>query len=144
MNVLVDTSVWSLALRRRSQDLNSNENEIVKELRELVQEGRVVVIAVVRQEILSGIKGKASYQKLRDRLREFPDLVPSTSDYEQAAELGNTCRANGISGSAIDFLICSIVVSNNLSILTTDRDFENYETVLPIRIHDVRLSEKKG
>ena len=144
MNVLIDTSVRSLAFRRRSQDLNSNENEIVQELRELVQEGRVVLIGAVRQEILSGIKDKASYQNLRNRLREFPDLVPSTSDYEQAAEFGNTCRANGISGSAIDFLICSIVVRNNLSIFTTDRDFENYGSVVPIRIHDTRLSEKIG
>jgi hypothetical protein len=41
MNVLVDTSVWSLALRRKTASLNTTEKFIVAELSELVREGRV-------------------------------------------------------------------------------------------------------
>jgi len=138
VNVLIDTSIWSLALRRRSADLNPQEVKIDQELRELVGEGRAVVVGVVRQEVLSGIRERASYLRLRDRLREFPDLVPSSFDHERAAEFGNTSRANGISGSPIDLLICSIAVSNALAVFTTDRDFERYASVLPVRLHETR------
>ena len=70
MNVLVDTSVWSLALRRKAK----RNPEIVDELTELVREGRVVMTGPVRQELLSGIKADAQFRTLRERLRAFPDL----------------------------------------------------------------------
>ena len=35
MNVLVDTSVWSLAFRRKPEDLNAVEKSLVQELRQL-------------------------------------------------------------------------------------------------------------
>jgi len=56
MNVLVDTSVWSLALRRKNESLTTNERFLVTELSELIREGRARVIGLVRQELLSGIK----------------------------------------------------------------------------------------
>ena len=56
MNVLIDTSVWSLALRRKHETLAGNERLLVMELSELIREGRAKVIGLVRQELLSGIK----------------------------------------------------------------------------------------
>ena len=58
MNVLVDTSVWSLALRRHAQDLSAAEVSVVGELTELIKEGRTRVIGLVRQGLLSGIKAR--------------------------------------------------------------------------------------
>ena len=55
MNVLVDTSVWSLALRRKRETLGDNERVLVRELSELIREGRAKVVGLVRQELLSGI-----------------------------------------------------------------------------------------
>jgi predicted nucleic acid-binding protein len=69
VNVIVDTSVWSLALRRAKR----MDDAAPRELAELIREGRVVMLGPVRQELLSGIKQKAQFDMLREHLRAFPD-----------------------------------------------------------------------
>ncbi|MEK6208934.1 MAG: hypothetical protein AABM64_00985 [Pseudomonadota bacterium] len=70
MKVLVDTSVWSLALRRRSPD---REEGIVRERGRLIAEFQVAMIGPFRQELLSGIREDGQYLTLRDKLRAFRD-----------------------------------------------------------------------
>lgn len=82
MKVIVDTSVWSLALRRRQQQNNS----IANKLRDLISDGRVILLGTVRQEVLSGIKRQEQFDKLKNNLRAFPDLLLNIEDYELAAE----------------------------------------------------------
>lgn len=135
MNTLVDTSVWSLALRRRPGDLTAAEHSVVGELVELTRDGRARIIGLVRQELLSGIKTAAQYEKLRVALRAFPDEPIEVSDYEAAAKVSNSCRSRGIAASIVDALVCEIALSRQWSILTTDPDFENYARILPIRLH---------
>ncbi len=136
MKVLVDTSVWSLALRRKK--LNSDEIKIVNELKELIYELRVVMIGPIRQELLSGISDKKVYDKLKKKLRAFEDLLIQTEDYEKASENFNICRKHGIQGSHIDFLICAVSQNNKLSIFTTDKDFENYKKYININLYKIR------
>jgi predicted nucleic acid-binding protein len=131
MKVLVDTSVWSLALRRRTRV----ESPAVKELRSLVDEGRVAMIGPIRQELLSGIRTPESFERLRDHLRPYSDEVLDSADFERAAEHFNTCRALGVQGSNTDFLICAVAERRNLAILTTDGDFTRFATILPIARH---------
>ena len=131
MNVLVDTGVWSLALRRR-QILQDPE---VLELRELIREGRAHVIGPIRQEVLSGIREKAQFDRLRAHLREFPDLSVRTADHERAAEFFNTCRSRGVQGSNTDFVICAVADRYGMTILTTDGDFPLFAPHLPIQLH---------
>jgi predicted nucleic acid-binding protein len=130
MKVLVDTAVWSLALRRRKP----SANPAVEELRSLIDEGRVAMIGVIRQELLSGIRTPETFDRLRDNLRAFSDEQLETADFERAAEHFNTCRANGIQGSNTDFLICAVAERRNLPILTTDADFTRFAQVLPIAL----------
>jgi predicted nucleic acid-binding protein len=131
MNVLVDTSVWSLALRRRT----GAAHLVVDVLRHLIDESRVTIIGPIRQELLSGVRTVDGFIVLRDRLRAFPDERLETADFERAAEHFNTCRARGIQGSNTDFLICAVAERRGLPILTTDADFTRYATVLPIALH---------
>ena len=138
MNVLIDTSVWSLALRRKNESLSTNERFLVAELSELIREGRARMIGLVRQELLSGIKATEQYEKLRLHLRSFPDEVVDTSDYEEAAKAGNRCRAKGAVVSIVDILLCAVANKRLWTIFTTDRDFSNYAKVLPLRIHAPR------
>jgi len=138
MNVLIDTSVWSLALRRKNESLSTNERFLVAELSELIREGRARMIGLVRQELLSGIKAAEQYEKLRLHLRSFPDEVVDTSDYEEAAKAGNRCRAKGVVVSIVDILLCAIANKRLWTIFTTDPDFSNYAKVLPLRIHAPR------
>jgi predicted nucleic acid-binding protein len=138
VNVLVDTSVWSLALRRKARDLSAAERAAVSELTELIQEGRARVIGLVRQELLSGVKTTAQYERLRDVLRAFPDEPIATPDYETAAKAGNDCRAKGVSVSVSDMLISAVAMGREWSVFTTDPDFENYARVLPLKLHTPR------
>ena len=138
MNVLIDTSVWSLALRRKNESLKTNERFLVAELSELIREGRARMIGFVRQELLSGIKATEQYEKLRLHLRSFPDEVVDTSDYEEAAKAGNRCRAKGVVVSIVDILLCAVANKRLWTIFTTDPDFSNYAKVLPLRIHAPR------
>jgi len=138
MMVLVDTSVWSVALRRQAGQLTAGERAVREELAELIREGRARLIGPVRQEVLSGIRTEAQYQRLRQHLRAFPDPQLAVEDYEEAAQANNRCRAQGVSGSAIDFLICAIAMRRDWHIFTTDRDFVNYARVLPVGLYRPR------
>src|SRR6516225_1732346 len=135
MNVLVDTSVFSLALRRKNESLSTNERLLVAELSELIREGRVRMIGLIRQELLSGIKAIEKYEKLRLHLRSFPDEVINTSDYEEAAKAGNRCRAKGLAVSIVDILLCAVAIKRQWAVFSTDPDFSSYAKVLPLRIH---------
>jgi predicted nucleic acid-binding protein len=130
VNVLVDTSVWSAVLRRAKRV----DETATRELGALVQDGRVVMIGAVRQELLSGIKNVAHYEQLRDHLRAFPDLLLEAADYEEAAGDSNRCRERGIQGSNTDFLICAVARRRNLSIFTTDADFKHFSRVLRLNL----------
>ena len=134
MKVIVDTSVWSLALRR-SKDV---ENEYVKELEELIKEVRVQLIGPVRQELLNGIKSEKQYKVLKKHLRAFKDLTIETEDYELAAEYFNRARKNGIQGSNTDFLLCAISTRRRMPIYTIDKDFFNFQSVIPIELYKIR------
>ncbi len=138
MNVLIDTSVWSLALRRKNESLSTNERFLVAELSELIREGRARMIGLVRQELLSGIKATEQYENLKLHLRSFPDEVVDTSDYEEAAKAGNRCRAKGVVVSIVDILLCAVANKRLWTVFTTDPDFSNYAKVLPLRIHAPR------
>lgn len=128
MKVIVDTSIWSLAFRRRKQ-LNHSSVEI---LRILIADGRCALLGVVRQEVLSGIRYAAQFETLKDNLRAFPDLVLDVKDYELAAQYFNVCRKKGIQGANTDFLICAVASRRDYEILTTDKDFQSYSQHLPI------------
>jgi predicted nucleic acid-binding protein len=135
VNVLVDTSVWSLALRRKAQDLSAGERSAVAELAELIKEGRARIIGLVRQELLSGIKTSGQFERLRGILRGFPDEPIGTSDYEAAAKASNDCRTKGIAVSVSDILICAIALARDWSIFAADPDFKTYARILPIKLY---------
>jgi predicted nucleic acid-binding protein len=137
VNVLVDTSIWSLALRRKAHDLNPVERAAVAELTNLIQEGRARIIGLVRQELLSGIKTSSQYEKLRGVLRSFPDEPVTTADYEAAAKAGNDCRTRGVV-SVSNILICGIAIARDWSIFAADPDFKSYARVLPLKLHTPR------
>jgi predicted nucleic acid-binding protein len=138
LNVLVDTSVWSLALRRNAAQLSGAEKMLVAELSELVREGRARMVGMVRQELLSGIRTAEQYEKLRTHLSAFPDERIETSDHEEAARFGNLCRTKGIVVSIVDVFLCAVAVRREWEIFTTDPDFARYAKVLPIALHAAR------
>ena len=134
--ILVDTPIWSLALRKN----HSPEDPIVKELSELITDGQAKIIGPIRQEILSGYSDKKKFDNLKDKLDAFPNIPIEDSDFIVGAEFNNICRTNGIQGSHIDYLICSIASRLKMPIFTTDKDFDNYSKFLPIKLYVIRHS----
>ena len=124
---LVDSDVWSEALR--SQGGRSWQLAI---LEEAIEADEIVMIGPVRQEILSGIRHRKQFEKIRDLMKAFPSRQVEDSVHELAAAFFNTCRAKGIQGSHTDFLICACSVAWKVEILTKDKDFEAYAKHLPI------------
>jgi predicted nucleic acid-binding protein len=137
MLVLVDTSVWSLALRRTSADLNPREQRLTTALQELIRDGRAQLVGPVRQELLSGLRQETTFRKLRDHLRAFDEPRLEAADYEEGAHINNQCRSRGVAGSAIDFLICALAARRGWQIFTTDRDFISYAAVVPLRLYQI-------
>lgn len=134
MKVLVDTCIWSASLRRKNPSLNPN----ALELKELISEGRVLLIGPIRQEILSGVKNDLHYHSLRDHFQAFEDLNLLSEDFERGAFFYNLCRAKGVQGSNTDFLICAVAERHHLSIFTSDKDFSHFSKYLPIKLHQLR------
>lgn len=132
--VLIDTPVWSLALRRRAVSLSGADQLLTQQLYEVIEQRRAVLLGPVRQEILSGIREESQFRRIRDYLRAFPDFGLDSLDYEEAARISNDCRRTGIATSAIDMLICAVCFRNDWQVFTTDRDFERYHRVARIRL----------
>ncbi len=137
MKVIIDTSVWSMALRHnvKSSDIKS----IKKEIFELINESRVVLLGVILQEILSGIKNDDQFSKLEDSFKPFSIEIFNRNYYVKAAEFFNNCRTKGIQGSHIDFYICAVAYLNNWEIFTFDNDFSMYSKIINIKMYKSRF-----
>ena len=131
--VIVDTSVWSLALRRKQPVADA----LTAELARLIDAGDALIAGPIRQELLSGIASQAQFKLVREPLEAFPDIPIETADYERAALCFNQCRTQGIQGSNTDYLICAIALRLGLPVFSADRDFPRYAKILRVRLHAV-------
>lgn len=130
MGILIDTSVWSLALRRKQVG-----GPVVAALQRILLTQAVPLLGLVRMELLSGAADEKFLQALREKLRAYSDLPLEVDDYEMAAVFRTTCRRKGLQGSLADFLLCAAAVRRDMAIFTMDRDFKRFAKVLPIDLH---------
>ena len=140
MKVLVDTSIWSLALRR-SGTRSMDDQFQVRELTDLLNDVKVVMIGPIRQELLSGISSPVQYDALKEKLQAFEDLPLPREYYERAAKFYNICRRAGVQGSPIDLLICATAAEAGIEIFSSDKDFILYAKHLPIILHQPARGE---
>ncbi len=132
MKVLVDTPIWSYALRARN---NEYQYEI-DQLKSLIRDQRALIIGPIRQEILSGYSDLRKFRILKEKLSFFENTPIQDIDYELAAELSNQCRKKGVQGSHIDFLICAVAKRIEVPIFTTDNDFPAYQKIISIKLYE--------
>jgi len=131
MKLLADTCAWSLLFRRRiATALNGEEQFMLNTLTDAIQDGRVAIVGPIRQEVLSGIKEAAQFERLRGALEAFQDEPITTSHYEEAARLFNLCRSRGVECGAIGILLCAIASRERWSILTNDGGLKRCMEVL--------------
>lgn len=129
--IFVDTSVWSLALRRDGQ---RNEPHVLRLTQALETGESLYITGLVLQELLQGFHGPKGKRAILDRFSSLPVIAPQRSDHIDAAELRNRCRRTGIQIGTIDALIAHLCVRHGLLLLTTDQDFEKIKTVFPLRV----------
>ena len=135
MNILVDTSVWSLAFRR---DSGSGSAEVEALATYLRGDGSVITSGLIVQELLQGFQGPRQARLIMNRLSSLPFIVPSLTDHVEAASLRNTCGRHGLQVGTIDALLAQLCIGQGLELLTTDRDFQGIARFSALRLVKVR------
>lgn len=129
--ILVDTSVWSLALRR---DRPPDAREVTI-LEDAITRGEsVLMIGAILQEVLQGFFVEKRFKDLEKRLRAFPLIELARADYVFAAEIRSRCRSKGVQVTTIDAQIASACIANDCALLTTDVDFRHIASHFPLQL----------
>lgn len=131
MMLLVDTSVWSLALRR---DVVVAQPEVRYLEQALVGSQTVVTTGLVFQELLQGFSGPKARAQIIDRFSMLPLVQPDRQDHVDAASLRTTCRRGGVQIGTIDALLAQLCIRHQLTLLTTDQDFTHAARHCRLRI----------
>jgi len=131
MSLIVDTSVWSLVLRRGV----TPDCPQAKKLESAIRQGQSIqLLGVILQEILQGIRSNTDFLRVKAHMDLFPLLQLERDDYVAAAELRNLCRSKGVQASTIDFQIAAACVRHDCSLLTNDHDFTHIAQHCPLQL----------
>jgi predicted nucleic acid-binding protein len=121
VNLVVDTSVWSLLLRRKNHDRN---HPLVQKLKScLERQDGIFLVGTILQEILDGVHDEEQFNKLSEYFSVFPLLEMDRQDYVEASRLRNHCRSKGVQAGTADFLITAACIRWDYPLLTADGDF---------------------
>jgi len=131
LSVFVDTSVWSLALRRNPPDITPEVAELTRTLR---SGEPVFTTGLILQELLQGFRGPRAREAIVERLAALPFLKPERDDHIAAADLRNDCRRRGIQVGTIDALLAQLCIRFELTLLTSDADFARVSQHHPLRL----------
>jgi predicted nucleic acid-binding protein len=131
MTLLVDTSVWSLALRRDTQTIEPQVQQLKKAL---LGSEIIVTTGLILQELLQGFLGPKAQTQIVARFSALPLLQPDRDDHINAATLRNTCRRAGVQLGTVDALFAQLCIRHDVMLLTTDKDFTHAAEHCPLRI----------
>jgi predicted nucleic acid-binding protein len=131
MAFFVDTTVWSLALRR-DVVVDVPEVRVLKEA--LAIGGQILTTGLVLQELLQGFTGPKAKADIIDRFAAIPLIAPDRADHIAAAELRNTCRRGGVQVGTVDAILAQLCMRHKLSLLSTDNDFRNMARHIELKV----------
>jgi len=140
VTLLVDTSVWSLALRR---DTQTQGPEVQALIDALSGDGVVVTMGLVVQELLQGFSDPKAASAIVERFSALALIHPERDDYVAAAEIRNACRRGGIQIGTVDALIAQVCISNDLTLLSTDHDFSHAAKHCRLRVWSPKVRRKR-
>jgi predicted nucleic acid-binding protein len=131
LSIFVDTSVWSLALRR---GVPSPAKE-VRALIQMIEAGETILTTgLVLQELLQGFSGPRNREQILDRFSAVPLLIPTRDDHVAAADLRNRCRRAGVQVETIDAILAQLCLHHDLIMLSTDNDFKRIATQCALKV----------
>ncbi len=131
MTFLVDTSVWSLALRRDSQ---ATEPQVHQLKQALLGSEIIVTTGLILQELLQGFLGPKAQTQIVERFAALPLLQPDRDDHINAAILRNACRRAGVQLGTVDALLAQLCIRHDVTLLTSDKDFTHAAEHCPLRV----------
>ena len=141
MTLLVDTSVWSLALRR---DTKSSESEVDALKDALAGSDAVVTTGIVLQELLQGFAGAKARGQIIDTFGALALIQPDRGDHIAAADLRNTCRRSGVQVGTVDALIAQLCIRHSLTLLSTDQDFLHAAKHTKLKVWAVPTAKRRS
>jgi len=135
--IVIDTSVWSLAFRRRRwpEGVMPGVVRLVKKL--TLERHQVALPGVVLQELLSGVKDPAQGERIRALMEGFPLILATKGQHIEAANISNVCRKKGVSAATVDCLIAAQCIMINGALLTLDEDFERISRYCGLRLYPI-------
>jgi predicted nucleic acid-binding protein len=122
VSLLVDTSVWSLALRRDAQSAASEVNALQHALGGADQ---VFTTGLVLQELLQGFAGPKAHDQLIQRFAALGFIQPDREDHMEAAEVRDLCRRRGVQVGTIEAVLIQLCRKHDLVLLSSDKDFHS-------------------
>jgi predicted nucleic acid-binding protein len=131
MALFVDTTVWSLALRR---DDVVDVPEVIALKHALLEGRQIVTTGLVLQELLQGFSGPKANADIIDRFAAIPSVSPDRVDHIAAASLRNTCRRAGVQVGTVDAILAQLCIRHQLTLLSTDKDFRNIAKHIDLKI----------
>ena len=127
----MDTSVWSLALRRNGSPSAPQVASLVR----AIESGELILTTgLVLQELLQGFSGPKARERILERFSALPLLVPDRADHVEAAALRNTCRRHGVQVGTIDALLTQLCIRHSLWMLSSDQDFQRIASHCALRL----------
>jgi predicted nucleic acid-binding protein len=131
LSLFVDTSVWSLALRRNGSPSAPQVASLVR----AIESGELILTTgLVLQELLQGFSGPKARERILERFSALPLLVPDRADHVEAAALRNTCRRHGVQVGTIDALLTQLCIRHSLWMLSSDQDFQRIASHCTLRL----------
>ena len=131
MTVLVDTSVWSLSLRKDGPA----KHPAVDKLQTLLLDTQdIVLVGIILQEILQGFRQEGIVTKVTAYFKAFPLLTLERQDFVAAAKLRRQAAAKGLSLSTPDCQIAAAAIKYQCHLLSTDKDFSNIAKWAPLKL----------
>lgn len=116
----MDTSVWSLALRRDAPSSSAEAHALIQ----MIEAGETIITTgLVLQELLQRFSGPKAQTQILDRFSAIPLLSPDREDHVGAAQLKNHCRRAGVQAGTIDALLAQLCIRHDLTMLSSDKDF---------------------
>ncbi|MGZ8428368.1 MAG: type II toxin-antitoxin system VapC family toxin [Nitrospira sp.] len=136
--IVVDTSVWSLAFRRRARP--SDEPKVVSLLRRMIKDDQPLAVpGIVFQELLTGVRDVTQTKKLQRLLDGFPLLLATKDHHVEAAKISTACRKGGVAAATVDCLIAAQCISSHSPLLTTDEDFKRIARHAALKLYPIPL-----
>ena len=135
MTIIVDTSLWIVAIRDRS-------GAAALRLRTAIGNEPVVMAPPIRLELPQGCRREPEWRAMLARVDAFETVTMASSAWDEAAKIYCRLRQDGLTvRSALDCCIAQLCIDHDSTLLHCDRDFATIATVAPLKHRHILLDK---